>query len=45
MQPVDVVHFLDEGSLSDDGADEVDGKGGGVFPVAGHHSAKGDFFF
>lgn len=42
MNPVDGVHLLDEGTLADDGANEVEGEGRGIAPVMRHHAANGD---
>lgn len=44
MHPVYCVHFLNKGALTDDGADYVQGEGGGVIPVATHHLSDGNFF-
>ena len=44
VDPVYCMHFLNEGTLTDYGADQVQGKGRGVLPVVGHHFSYGNFF-
>ena len=43
VDPVNCFHLLDENTLAEDGADEVEGKEGRILPVPGHHAANGDF--
>jgi len=42
VQPVDVVHLLDEAALSYDSSNEVDCERRRVLPVAAHHLAESD---
>lgn len=42
VQPVDLDHFCRKDALAHDGAGEIEGKGGEVFPVAAHHFAHAD---
>lgn len=44
MQPIDVVHFLNKGPLTNYGADKVESEDAAVLPVLRHHSSDSDLF-
>ena len=44
VDPIDCVHLFDEGTLTNDSTDKVEGEGGRIIPVARHHFPDRDFF-